>query len=237
MCATLLGFSVVVLMGMERAGQLWHVSSRECEDYMHLWRLIGHWLGMPAEFTARMHSVASAQCLLESILPHIINCDESSSRLVFASLRAVAYRAPFFWSMSDLVRVSRIFSGDFLADCIGIPRADDARLCQLILDHHPRTSFPSEVKYVSCDHPHLALEPPRSQSVASRLLMSVVSCVIHCIKSACGIFSSAAALNELPFSITIMPHIVKHARIRRWLAPRMHDRVTRMVHYRLGFYK
>ena len=40
MCATLLGFSVVVLLGLERVGLLWHVSNRECEDYMHLWRLV-----------------------------------------------------------------------------------------------------------------------------------------------------------------------------------------------------
>ena len=69
----LLNLHVVVLLGLERAGHLWHVSDRECEDYMHLWRLIGHWLGLPAEITAQLDCVASSQRLLESILPHIID--------------------------------------------------------------------------------------------------------------------------------------------------------------------
>ena len=234
MCATLLGFSVVVLLGLERAGHLWHVSDRECEDYMHLWRLIGHWLGLPAEITAQLDCVASSQRLLESIWPHIIDSDESSSRLVFASLRAVAYRAPFYWSMSDLVCVSRAFSGDFLADCIGIPRPDDARLSQLIHDHNPLTSLPSELKHVACDNPHLALVLPPSPPIAAKLLASLVSTAFRCIKSACGVF---ATLSPLPLSFKIMPYIVKHAGIRGWLAPKMHDRVTQMVDYRLGFRK
>lgn len=234
MCATLLGFSIVVLLGMERAGLLWHVSNQQCEDYMHLWRLIGHWLGMPDEFTARFDSVASAQCLLESILPHIINSDESSSRLVFASLRAVAFRAPFYWSMSDLVCISRLFSGDFLSDCIGIPRANDPRLSHVIDDHHPLTSIPSEIKFVSCKNPHLALQLPSNTSTAAKYFGSLISTLLRCVKSVCGVFSSVTVL---PLSFKIMPHIVKYTGIRRWLAPKLHDRVKRMVDYRLGFYK
>ena len=234
MCATLLGFSIVLLLGLERAGLLWHVSNQDCEDYMHLWRLIGHWLGLPDEFTARFDSVASAQRLLESILPHIINSDESSSRLVFASLRAVAFRAPFFWTMSDVVCMSRLFAGDFLSDCIGIPDAKDPRLSHMIDDHHPYTSFPSEIKYVACDNPHLALALPSGSSLAAKCFGFVVSTVLRCVKCARGFVSSAT---PLPMSFKIMPHIVKYASIRRWLAPKLHERVTRMVEYRLGFYK
>jgi hypothetical protein len=234
MAATLLGFSVVVLLGLERAGLLWHVSDQECEDYMHLWRLIGHWLGLPDELTARLDSVASAQCLLESILPHIINSDESSSRLVFASLRAVAFRAPFYWSMSDVVCMSRLFSGDFLSDCIGIPSANDPRLFQMIEDHHPLTSLPSEIKHVACNNPHLALTLPSGTSALAKYVGLLISTALRCAKSAYGMFSSA---NSLPLSFKIMPHIVKYASIRRWLAPKLHDKVSRMVEYRLGFVK
>ena len=233
MCATLLGFSVVVLLGLEHAGLIWHVSSQECEDYMHLWRLVGHWLGLPEEYTARLNSVASAQCLLESILPHIINSDESSSRLVLASLRAVAFRAPFFWTMGDLVGISRLFSGDFLADCIGIPHAADQSLRQVIDDHHPLTSFPSEIKYVACNNPQLALKIPNVPA-AAKLSAAFFSLVFRAIKSARRIFSPAPAF---PISFRIMPYIIKYAPIRRWLAPQLHERVKRMVEYRLGLYK
>jgi hypothetical protein len=236
MCATLLGFSIVVLMGLERVGLLWHISNREFEDYMHLWRLIGHWLGLPPEITARLDSVASAQCLLESILPHIINSDDSSSRLVLASLRAVSYRAPFYWSMPDLVRVSRMFAGDFLADCIGIPAAHDALLCGVIEDHNPLTSLPSELKFVACNNPHLALQLPPGPPVAAKLLGTLVSAAIRLARLVCGAFSSAET-TQLPLSFSIMPYIVQYACVRRWLAPKLHDRVTRMVEYRLGFYK
>ena len=236
MCATLLGFSIVVLMGLERVGLLWHISNRECEDYMHLWRLIGHWLGLPPEITARLDSVASAQCLLESILPHIINSDDSSSRLVLASLRAVSYRAPFYWSMPDLVRVSRMFAGDFLADCIGIPAAHDALLCGVIEDHNPLTSLPSELKFVACNNPHLALQLPPGPPAAAKLLGTLVSTAIRLARLVCGAFSSAET-TQLPLSFSIMPYIVQFACVRRWLAPKLHDRVTRMVEYRLGFYK
>jgi hypothetical protein len=57
---------------------------------------------------------------------------------------------------------------------------------------------------------------------------------LRCVKSVCGVFSSVSVL---PLSFKIMPHIVKYTGIRRWLAPKLHDRVKRMVDYRLGFYK
>jgi hypothetical protein len=83
----------------------------------------------------------------------------------------------------------------------------------------------------------LALKLPRSPSAAARLLGLFVSAAFRCVKSACSVLSPATTLITLPLSIRIMPYIVKHASIRRWLAPKMHGRVTRMVDYRLGFLK
>ena len=194
---------------------------------------VGHWLGLPPEFTARLDSVASAQCLLESILPHVVNSDDSSSRLVFASLRAVAFRAPFYWSMTDLARVSRMFAGDFLADCLGIPAGNDARLRVAVEDHNPRTSLPSELKFVECSNPQLALVLPPAPPAAAKFLVLLVSAAARCVRLVCDVFSPAETF-RLPVSFRIMPHIVRYACVRRWLAPKLHDRVTRMVDYRLG---
>jgi hypothetical protein len=234
MAATLLGFSVVVLIGLERAGLLWHVSNQECEDYLHLWRLVGHWLGLPPDLSARLDSVASALCLLESILPHIIDSDESSRRLVLASLQAVAFRAPFFWSMSDLVSLSRHFAGDYLADSLGIPRSDDACLCYLIEDHHPTTSFPSETKYVLCSNVDIALRLPSSSSAAAKCFTALVSSVLRCAKFCRGLFSRG---DILPLSFRIIPFFLKFDSMKRLLAPLLHGRVKSMVECRLALRK
>lgn len=155
---TQLAFSIVVLMGIERIGIAWHIDDSAMEDYLHLWRLIGHWMGIHEDHNTHMGSLTAAQSMLESLVAHVMTePDASTRRLVLSTLRSVAYRLPLAWSMADHVAVTRAIAGDTYANSIGIPRSDDPELGELIVDHHPTTSLPSELRYVKCDNPHLAI--------------------------------------------------------------------------------
>jgi hypothetical protein len=163
---TQLAFSLVVLLGLERAGLAWHVSDAEMEDYLRLWALVGRLLGIRDDRAAHMASLPAAQKMLESIVSHVAHADDSSRRLVMGCVRSVAYRLPFLWSMRSHVAVCRALAGEAYADSIGIPRLDDEALREEVVDEDPTTAFPGELLWVK------AGVLPRDTGVVSSVVSS-----------------------------------------------------------------
>jgi len=71
MIVTQLAFSIVVLMGLERARLLGCVSHADMCDYIHLWRYIGHLVGIREDRNFHMTTPEAAQSMLESIAAHL----------------------------------------------------------------------------------------------------------------------------------------------------------------------
>lgn len=78
-CATQLSFSHMVVVGLQTMGT--RLSTQEREDYTHLWRYIGHLIGVLPPMNA-CTSYAATTAYMESILMHIVAYDDSSVRCV-----------------------------------------------------------------------------------------------------------------------------------------------------------
>jgi hypothetical protein len=137
MVATQLAFSLVVCLGMERLGVAWHLSDAAMSDYLHLFKYVGHLLGITEVHNGHMDSLAAAIIMLESVLPHLLDPDASTQRLALASVAAVAGRAPLMWSAQQHVAVTRRLAGNLYAEAAGIPRPDDPRLAKLGVGNPP----------------------------------------------------------------------------------------------------
>jgi len=165
---TQLAFSVVVLMGLERAGLAWHVEAEEAEAFLHLWRLIGHLMGVrpppPYDWAGQAaSSVRGSQALLESLVCHSVCPDATARPLVLGTLRAVAYRVPMPLSPRTHVAICRALAGEAYATALGIPALDDAQLDEPITDDRPTTAFTVELSWIgACAHPEVAADAGRS---------------------------------------------------------------------------
>lgn len=168
--ATQLAFSLVILLGVERAGLAWHISDTQSADFLHLWAVIGFLLGVPdvAAFNAfaRAPVPAAAALLgarrtLESLVAYLAQPAASTRPLVLASIRAVAWRLPFCWSPADHVAVTSAFAGREYARALGMPSLLDAELSEKIHDASPSTSFSAELAHVECAQPSLAVDSPQ----------------------------------------------------------------------------
>lgn len=137
MLVTQLAFSVSVLMGGERLGLLWHVSESTMTDFLHLWAVIGHLMGVDGRVCAAaglggcMASPAAAAAALESICAHILEPNPSSSRIATHVIDAVALRRPLLRSHDHMVRVTRALVGDAYASALGVPAPGDPAMLAL----------------------------------------------------------------------------------------------------------
>lgn len=162
MIATNLGFSVVVLMGMERAQFAKHVTTEDMNDYLHLWKLIGYYSGIPdcEEFLSAFDSIEAAQCLLESILSYIMNPAESSLKLVWSGVQALSYRLPFLWSPKQTVAVTCFLAGVQYARAMGMPAMFDPRLDDAVVDTTPNCAYWLETCYTKSENCQLSVGYP-----------------------------------------------------------------------------
>jgi len=119
---TQLAFSLVPLMGLERVGLLCGESVEALEDYLHLWRLLGHLLGLhPALNSADAATLPGAQATLESVASHVVYPDPSAAR-ISAHVIEQAVGPPLRRSPAVHVLLTRALAGDSYADALGIPR-------------------------------------------------------------------------------------------------------------------
>lgn len=168
--ATQLAFSLVILIGVERAGLAWHISDEEEADFLHLWAVVGFLLGVPDDAvlnsfarapTAPAASLLGARRMLESLVAYLAQPAASTRPLVLASIRAVAWRLPLCWTPADHVAVTSAFAGREYARALGMPSMLDAELAETIMDASPSTSFSAELAHVECAQPSLAVDSPQ----------------------------------------------------------------------------
>ena len=131
MAATLLAFSYNVLVGLEllRGEPL---PPAEQEAYLHMWRYIGHLLGVRDGCNPCARDVPYAKAFLESIVVHLLQPDDLSVRVAHHLLRAPAAAAASSESKvhRDFVRnaqLTRLLVGDELGDALCLPFVPEAR--------------------------------------------------------------------------------------------------------------
>ena len=125
MAVTLLAFSYNVLVGVEflKGSRL---DEADEEDYVHLWRYVGHLLGVDDAANPCL-SYAHAKAALESIVVHILEPDDDSKRLAKSMLAAPSGGKAEGMEFATRAELCRVMIGDDLADGLGLPRAPPSR--------------------------------------------------------------------------------------------------------------
>ena len=118
MVATLLSFHYNVLFAIQRIGV--PLSERELSDYSHLWRYIGHVMGIRDEHNP-CDSFPRSKAMLESLVMHIVEPDATSEYLSHHVIRSLELKKPSQWSFEAHAQMARMFMGDELADRLKLP--------------------------------------------------------------------------------------------------------------------
>ena len=122
MRVTTLAFGQMVVLSVERLGV--PMGLEDMEAYLHLWRLIGHILGVDEDVsTGHLDGVWAAQASLESSVAHLFQPDDLSKRLAQATLRSSIGKLPNMSTWPDVAAAARVFQGDDLSDALGLPEA------------------------------------------------------------------------------------------------------------------
>ncbi|KAK3272722.1 hypothetical protein CYMTET_18998 [Cymbomonas tetramitiformis] len=129
---TTLAFSQVVLNGLERIGSTLTTSHEDMEDYLHLWRVIGHLMGVQPALLQRMESLWGAQAALESVVLHLVEPDASTRRLANHLIASMVGRLPTGRSEMEMAGLTRRLMGNHYADAMGIPVVNDPVLLSTI---------------------------------------------------------------------------------------------------------
>ena len=118
---TTLAFSQMVILSVERLGV--PMGFKDMEAYLHLWRLVGHILGVDEDVSAgHLDGVWAAQASLESSIAHLFQPDDLSKRLSQATLRSAVGRLPGQPTWLDVAASARVFQGDALSDALELPQ-------------------------------------------------------------------------------------------------------------------
>ena len=78
----------LVLVSLERIGV--RATLRDMDSYLHLWRYIGHLMGVTSPLGDLLGDLPSAEAALESIMLHLVEPDASSSLIAANVLESVA---------------------------------------------------------------------------------------------------------------------------------------------------
>ncbi|KAH8060380.1 DUF2236-containing protein [Aureococcus anophagefferens] len=130
MVVTLLAFSYNVLVGVEFLKGS-RVSEEEEGDYLHLWRYLGHLLGVRDEHNP-CASYAAAKATLESIVVHILEPDADSKKLAKAMLAAPSGGDATGYAFLTRAELCRYMVGDALADALDLPVAPPSLRVKLV---------------------------------------------------------------------------------------------------------
>jgi len=96
------------------------VSHDEQMAYLHLWRYIGHLVGVRPEFN-KCIDVPTAKGATESVVMHLLHPNDRSRAVAHNVLSAVALREPLRWPMEKHAQAARMLLGSPLADALGLP--------------------------------------------------------------------------------------------------------------------
>ena len=75
------------------------MSDQDMEDYLHLWRLIGHLMGVDPAIGASLASMQQSEAMLESCCLHLVEPDHTSSFIARNVLASVALYSPTKYSV------------------------------------------------------------------------------------------------------------------------------------------
>lgn len=91
-CTLVVGGTQLVLVSLERMRV--PMSMQDMEDYLHLWRLIGHYMGVDSVLGAQVFDFESTEAMLESVMLHLVEPDDTSAFISFNVLESVARYSP-----------------------------------------------------------------------------------------------------------------------------------------------
>lgn len=156
---TQLALSILMLMGAERAGLLWHVSDDDAGNICHLYAVVGWLLGLPEDLSAapREGSLPGCQVLIESLFVSLVAPHRDTKPLAIRSLRACAWRAPFPMSPADMVATTHALAGPRMAE-LSMPSFNDPELQEEIVDENPTVSLRTEMSHVKVKHAEKAVD-------------------------------------------------------------------------------
>jgi hypothetical protein len=119
LAATVLQFSITYLLGLRALG--FHVSAREADAVLHLWRYTGRLLGVRDDLLPRTEGEARAQLRLSAASQS--GPDEDSRKLARALLGIPDQLGLSSWRL-ELARRDYAFRGRFARSVLGKPAAD-----------------------------------------------------------------------------------------------------------------
>ncbi|KAG6553449.1 hypothetical protein Mapa_005185 [Marchantia paleacea] len=89
---TLCEFSIVVITNLRKMGI--HPTPNEVTAYLHLWHVIGYYLGVTGELSNHMVSEEGATALFDSIENHLVDPNEGSAKTAHVLLHSLASDHP-----------------------------------------------------------------------------------------------------------------------------------------------
>ena len=121
MLVTLLSFSSNVLHTIKRCGAPL-LSRQEEHCYLHLWRYIGHLLGVHDEQLVYLSSPEAARGATESLAMSLLYPNSRSQEIANSILRAISSRPPLRWSLGVHAAVARHLLGAPISDALAIQK-------------------------------------------------------------------------------------------------------------------
>ena len=115
--ATLLSFSINVIATIERIAGRWVLSSYDKHCYLHLWRYIGHLIGVKNKYNM-CYSENIARGSIESIVLHLLHPNSNSCVVASKVIGAVSDRPPLKWSNKCHNQAARMLIGPDLGDSL-----------------------------------------------------------------------------------------------------------------------
>lgn len=127
MALTLLHFSHVVLNGLKQIGV--SLSPNEQDAYQHLWRYVGHLMGVYDELMPDTREEAAQ--LYALLRERHYHPSEDSRSLTEAMMHDLSWKPPLFLPQNLMEAISRSLVGDPLADQMGLPNSQFwGRICR-----------------------------------------------------------------------------------------------------------
>jgi hypothetical protein len=127
MAGTLMSFSALILLGMERLGI--HLEPVEKEAYIHCWRVIGHVVGLHDDMIPANAADAIQQG--NSILDHQMARSEQGSALMKALLEFQDKKSAMMMSPQANIAMMRLMMGHKISDLLDVPEIEQKKIDKL----------------------------------------------------------------------------------------------------------
>ncbi|BBN05351.1 hypothetical protein MPTK1_3g12320 [Marchantia polymorpha subsp. ruderalis] len=115
---TLCEFSIVIITNLRKMGI--NPTPNEVTAYLHLWHVIGYYLGVTEEFSKRIVSENGAAALFVEMEKDLVHPGEAGKEAAKALLGNMALRPPMFWPYNLHGAVMRKLVGDEITSSLGI---------------------------------------------------------------------------------------------------------------------